>query len=513
MASLEEQNALQSLKVTDSSPSAPPPTLHFIALNQDSGCFAAGLSTGFRIYNLTPFRETFRRTFTRTGGGIAIVEMLFRCNLLALVGGGEHPRYPANKVMIWDDHQNRCIGELSFRQEVKAVRLRRDRVVVALLTRVYVYRFSDLALLDQFNTVQNDKGLLALSPENNYTVLACPSIGKGGVRVELYDARKNIIINAHNTELGAISLNLTGSRLATASEKGTLIRVFDTATGDMLKELRRGSERAEIQSISFNCDNTFVACSSDKGTVHIFSLSDEQGGGGGGDERLGNGRGRGKGKGSGSSSNNSSSNNNNNNSSNMNNDGSGGGNGNGNGNDKNKDDMASPDRSASASASPSAHASHASHASHSSNSANNDNNNSNSNNSNNSNANNNNNNNNSNKKSALGIVNKFLPQNPLGQYFSSEWSYAQVRGIQAPSICAFVPTEPWTIVVIGKDGSFLRANFQEGGEAVRVSYNRFLKSNEEVLNVSGSANSKSGSGIGGGTDFEDDAVLIGKSEE
>jgi WD repeat-containing protein 45 len=242
-----------------------------IGFNQDFGCFAVGTNTGFRIYNCDPFKETFRRDFT--SGGIGVVEMLFRCNILALVGGGEMPRYPPNKVMIWDDHQNRNIGELSFRSPVKAVKLRRDRVVVVLERKIYVYNFHDLKLIDHIDTIQNPNGLCALCPNSNNTILACPGPERGTVHLELYDVRKNKVLVAHESDLACINLNLDGTRLATASDKGTLIRVFDTSNYTMLQELRRGMDRARIHSIAFSGQSQYVACSSDHGTVHVWALN------------------------------------------------------------------------------------------------------------------------------------------------------------------------------------------------------------------------------------------------
>lgn len=60
-------------------------------------------------------------------GGIGIVELLYRTNMIALVGSGKNPNWPVNKVFIWDDSKLEIVGELVFKTQVRGIKLVKDK--------------------------------------------------------------------------------------------------------------------------------------------------------------------------------------------------------------------------------------------------------------------------------------------------------------------------------------------------------------------------------------------------
>jgi WD40 repeat protein len=103
--------------------------------------------------------------------------------------------------------------------------------VVVLEYRIYVYNFADLRLIDAIDTCFNPKGICAMSPDPNISVLATPDKQKGHVKITIYEKNFSQVIPAHQSSLSCIALNYSGSLLATASDKGTLIRLFSTEDG------------------------------------------------------------------------------------------------------------------------------------------------------------------------------------------------------------------------------------------------------------------------------------------
>uniref|UniRef100_A0A8C3W7A9 WD repeat domain phosphoinositide-interacting protein 4 n=1 Tax=Catagonus wagneri TaxID=51154 RepID=A0A8C3W7A9_9CETA len=257
-----------------------------LRFNQDQSCFCCAMETGVRIYNVEPLMEKGHLDHEQVGS-MGLVEMLHRSNLLALVGGGSSPKFPEISVLIWDDaregkdSKDKLVLEFTFTKPVLAVRMRHDKIVIVLKNRIYVYSFPDSPRkLFEFDTRDNPKGLCDLCPSLEKQLLVFPGHKCGSLQlVDLASTKPGtssapFTINAHQSDVACVSLNQPGTVVASASQKGTLIRLFDTQSKEKLVELRRGTDPATLYCINFSHDSSFLCASSDKGTVHIFALKD-----------------------------------------------------------------------------------------------------------------------------------------------------------------------------------------------------------------------------------------------
>ena len=89
-----------------------------------------------------------------------------------------------------------------------------------------------------------------------------------------------LIFQAHNSAIGRICVSPKDNKIATASVKGTIIRVFhlkDETDGNpkisMVTNLRRGHNPARINALNFHNDNHILGCGSESNTIHLFKLS------------------------------------------------------------------------------------------------------------------------------------------------------------------------------------------------------------------------------------------------
>ncbi|XP_041473589.1 WD repeat domain phosphoinositide-interacting protein 2-like [Lytechinus variegatus] len=244
--------------------------LLFVNFNQDYTSLAVGTKTSYRLFSLTSV-DKLEQIYEHDSEDICIVERLFSSSLVAVVSLTA-PR----KLKVCHFKKGTEICNYSYSNTILAVKLNRKRLIVALEESLYVHNIRDMKVLHTIrDTPPNPLGLCALSINNDNCYLAYPGSSQIG-EVQIFDTvnlQAVTMISAHNSPLAALAFDTTGTKLATASEKGTVIRVFSIPDGKKLFEFRRGVKRCvSINSLAFSADSIFLCASSNTETVHIFKL-------------------------------------------------------------------------------------------------------------------------------------------------------------------------------------------------------------------------------------------------
>ncbi|KAI5955795.1 hypothetical protein KGF54_001297 [Candida jiufengensis] len=317
-----------------------------LAFNPDYSSISISTTKNHKIFNCEPFGELYSSSENQLKKTLSnsieeeeeqqeltnddkhnyptkLLKMLFSTSLTIIVPQDENTKV----LKIYNLKQNLKIVDLKFESNIIDVKLNRKRLVVFLQNgEIHIYDLSCIKLIkilklhipeenSEFvgDLSVNDKSWLCLplnllsestlmnEPLNKYigitpkiketNLLENPVItiedlkkdGDGWLLVyDTINLKPIIIFKAHDSLIGKISISHQGFKIATASIKGTILRVFDLVQIDdetinlgNVKNLRRGHNLTKINSLSFHNQDLILGCGSESNTVHLFKLNNK----------------------------------------------------------------------------------------------------------------------------------------------------------------------------------------------------------------------------------------------
>lgn len=280
----------------------------FIGFNQTSSCAIVGTKKGYSLWRTNPV-DLCTRGFAEHP--IHICEMFFSTSLLAVVCASSDTNFSANVLYLYNTKVEQIICLLRFNEDVHAVKLNHQYLAVVLKASIIIYtleKIEPVCTLDiYFNQstpvpehLTGRPSIAALCPQKPFLAYPCdpvkgnvciaklnepqsqtPSSGgapppSGGQDNDTYGTYQ--IIEAHDHPVVALAFSKTGDMLATASARGTCIRVWETSTRQMIHELKRSKmgRAATIHSLCFSDDGSLLVVSSSSKTIHVFAVTGER---------------------------------------------------------------------------------------------------------------------------------------------------------------------------------------------------------------------------------------------
>jgi autophagy-related protein 18 len=248
----------------------------FLNFTRDGSSLAVGTERDYKLFRCNPFVKYFENA----DGGMGQVVILNRTSLIAMVGAGQQPTRSPRLLHFCTMQKSKGnitlepFKELKFDDTIINVKLNNQCIVVVCESQISIYITSSVAHHKTISTVSNPRGIVAVSTDDTSCFVAFPTKQQGEVSVVdaiTGDHVCNIPV-AHTNPICCICLNTNGTLVATASNKGTKIRVHGVPSGNLIHVFQRGGRDAQICSMSFSLDSTLLSVSSNRHTVHFYKL-------------------------------------------------------------------------------------------------------------------------------------------------------------------------------------------------------------------------------------------------
>lgn len=240
----------------------------YISLDIHSEYVSIGTKAGFRIFHLWPLRILHREDIVT----FRIVEAFPIHPLVGLVAPAESAPYSPRTLIIWSLPNRRVFQELRFEVDISSVSVNNSHLAISTIQKVFVYSadtFKCIGVIE--HEISVNKHILSPEPLSKFIL----STEVGNVTVWEYGTALSLVtkFSAHRTAIAQIAFSYQGTRCATASLKGTVIRIFHIPTGDKIITFKRGLSSVVTYHLRFSQEGEFLVSSSNTGTVHIYSLS------------------------------------------------------------------------------------------------------------------------------------------------------------------------------------------------------------------------------------------------
>ena len=143
----------------------------YTSFNQDQDAFAIGTTKGFSIFSIEPFCFRVKRVIE---GGVKVVQMVGKSNLILIVTSGLDPQYPSNHVHFWDDQRTKFVGRINaFDPDPIAISHSQSIFIVAQSNMINCIKMGQVEVFSKIPTCENAKGIHTVSTGKDFCVATC----------------------------------------------------------------------------------------------------------------------------------------------------------------------------------------------------------------------------------------------------------------------------------------------------------------------------------------------------